>query len=240
MSIKSTAYLSSLNSFPALGKKYYYVICRRAPWRVQIALTIARKLVVCEFSLVLTHRRRAPSDVNESSADKRKPFTIRDLLRPYTKALVLGVLAAIGDGVANLLEPWPLKVVLDNVLKSQPAHGWLNHLILSAAGEDKLAILKLAAAAVLVIAIFGAICSYAQKSLTTTVGQWVLHDLRQTLYFKMQRLSLAYHDQARTGDLISRVTGDIDAIQNFITSGLLGALFNILTLGGMVGCHVLH
>jgi ATP-binding cassette, subfamily B, bacterial len=167
--------------------------------------------------------------------DKRQPLNIRDLLRPYTKALVLGTLAAIGDGVANLLEPWPLKVVLDNVLRSQPAHGWLSQWILSVAGEDKLAILKFVAASVLVIAIFGALCSYAQKSLTTTVGQWVLHDLRQTLYFKMQRLSLAFHDQARTGDLISRVTGDIDAIQSFITSGLLGALINSLTLVGMVG-----
>src|SRR2546429_3781540 len=167
--------------------------------------------------------------------DKRKPLNIRDLLRPYTKALVLGALAAIGDGVANLLEPWPLKVVLDNVLRSQPAHGWLSQWIFSVAGEDKLAILRFAAASVLVIAIFGSICSYAQKSLTTTVGQWVLHDLRQTLYFKMQRLSLAFHDQARTGDLISRVTGDIDAIQSFITSGLLGALINSLTLVGMVG-----
>ena len=37
--------------------------------------------------------------------DKRKPLNIRDLLRPYTKALVLGALAAIGDGIANLLEP---------------------------------------------------------------------------------------------------------------------------------------
>jgi ATP-binding cassette subfamily B protein len=166
---------------------------------------------------------------------KRKPLTIRDLLRPHTKALVFGTLAAIGGGVANLLEPWPLKVVLDNVLKSQPAHGWLNRLILSAAGPDNLAILKFAAAAVLAIAVFGAICSYAQKSLTTTVGQWVLHDLRQTLYFNMQRLSMAYHDQSRTGDLISRVTGDIDAIQSFITSGLLGALINTMTLVGMVG-----
>src|SRR5215510_13959825 len=171
----------------------------------------------------------------KTQPDQRKPITIRDLLRPYTKALVLGTVAAIGDGIANLLEPWPLKVVLDNVLKSQPAHGWLSQLILSVAGDDKLAILKLAAAAVLAIAILGAICSYGQKSLTTTVGQWVLHDLRQTVYFKMQRLSLAYHDQARTGDLISRVTGDIDSIQSFITSGLLGALINILTLGGMVG-----
>src|SRR6266508_3793299 len=158
----------------------------------------------------------------KTQSGKRKPLTIRDLLKPYTKSLVFGILAAIGGGVASLLEPWPLKLVLDNVLKSQPARGWLSQLIFSSAGDDKLAILKFAAAAVLAIAVFGAICSYSQKSLTTTVGQWVLHDLRQALYFSMQRLSLAYHDQHRTGDHISRVTGDIDSIQSFITSGLLG------------------
>jgi ABC-type multidrug transport system fused ATPase/permease subunit len=49
-----------------------------------------------------------------------------------------------------------------------------------------------------------------------------------------QRLSLAYHDRKQTGDLISRVTEDIDAIQSFITSGLLGALVNGLTLFGML------
>jgi ATP-binding cassette subfamily B protein len=171
----------------------------------------------------------------KSPSEKRKSLQIRDLLKPHSRALILALIAAVGEGIGNLLEPWPLKVVLDNVVKSQPMHGWLNHMIFSIAGEDNMAVLKLAAASVLVIAIFGAICSYAQKSLTTTVGQWVLHDLRQTLYFHMQRLSLAYHDQARTGDLISRVTGDIDSIQSFITSGLLGALINILTLAGMVG-----
>ena len=49
-----------------------------------------------------------------------------------------------------------------------------------------------------------------------------MHDLRRMLYSHIQRLSLAYHDQKQTGDLISRVTSDIDAIQSFITSGLLG------------------
>ena len=61
-----------------------------------------------------------------------------------------------------------------------------------------------------------------------------MHDLRQTLYFHIQRLSLAYHDQKSTGDLISTVTSDIDSIQTFITPGLLDALINILTLVGMV------
>jgi len=170
-----------------------------------------------------------------SQPKKRDALSIKVLLKPHSKALGVGILAVIGEGIANLLEPWPLKVVLDIVLKSRQSSGWLNHFILSAIGQDKLTILKYAAAAALVIAAFGALCSYAEKYLTTSVGQWVMHDLRRTLYSHIQRLSLAYHDQKQTGDLISRVTSDIDAIQSFIVSGLLGALINILTLVGMVG-----
>jgi ATP-binding cassette subfamily B protein len=166
---------------------------------------------------------------------ENKQLTIRDLLKPHLRALLLGMLAAMGGAVANLLEPFPLKIVLDNVLRSRPPNGWLSELILSTAGAEKLAALEFAAVLVLVIAAIGAACSYAQKSLSTKVGQWVLHDLRQRLYFRIQQLSLAYHDQKRTGDLISRVTSDIDSIQSFISSELLDALINSLTLVGMVG-----
>jgi ATP-binding cassette subfamily B protein len=160
---------------------------------------------------------------------------LRELLGPHSKALAAGLLAAIGEGIANLLEPWPLKLVLDNVLRSRPAHGWLDRWILASIGVGSHAILLFAALAALAIAIAGAICSYIQKYFTTSTGQWVMHDLRSRLYSRMQRLSLSFHDQAQTGDLIGRVTSDIDSIQSFISSGLLSALTNSLTLVGMVG-----
>lgn len=163
-----------------------------------------------------------------------KKITIHELLRPHKKALFLGILAAIGDGIANLLDPVPLKIVLDNVLKSKAPAGWPNTLILPLVGTNKLAIIELAAVAVLAIAMFGALCTYAEKLLTTSVGQWVMHDLRQKLYFHIQRLSLAYHDQRSTGDLLSTVTSDIDSIQTFISSNFLDALIDVVTLVGMV------
>jgi ATP-binding cassette, subfamily B, bacterial len=166
--------------------------------------------------------------------DKRS-LTIIDLLKPHAKLLLLGLLAVAGEGIANLLEPWPLKIVLDNLIKSQPQHGWLNQWIISWVGADKLAILKFAAFSVLAIAGLDAICTYAEKYITTSVGQWITHDLRRNLYAHIQRLSLAFHDHKQTGDLISRVTSDIDSIQSFITSGLLGALINSITLVGMLG-----
>ena len=166
---------------------------------------------------------------------KRKSLKMRDLLKPHYKILWLGLIAVIGEGVANLLQPWPLKIVLDNVLKSREIHGWLNSFILSVAGQDRLAILRFAALAVLGIELVDALCSYTEKYVTTSVGQWVMHDLRLMLYHRIQRLSLAYHDEKQTGDLLSRVTSDIDAIQSFIASGLLTALVNGMTLVGMVG-----
>ena len=161
-------------------------------------------------------------------------LTIGSLLKPHRRQLFLGLLAVIGETAADLLQPWPLKVVLDFVLRSKPVNDTVGKWLISTFHGDRLVILKFAALSLLVIAAVGAFCSYAEKLLTTSVGQWVMHDLRRTLYSHIQRLSLAYHDNKRTGDLISRVTSDIDAIQSFIASGLLGSFTSLLTLVGMI------
>src|SRR5690349_5274908 len=166
-------------------------------------------------------------------SDRRK-VTLASLLRPHAKILTIAVVAVMIEGAANLAEPWPLKVVLDTVLKARPDAGWLHQAIFSTVGTDKIAILRFAALAVLLIAAVGAVSTYAERYLTTSVGQYVMHDLRQTLYSHIQRLSLDYHDRKYTGDLISRLTSDIDSIQSFIASGLLGALTSSLTLVGMI------
>src|SRR5437762_5315942 len=88
--------------------------------------------------------------------------SITELLKPHAGALALGLLAVIGEGAANLLEPWPLKIVLDDVLRTRQVHGWLNHLIYNAVGDNRLAILKIACVAVLAVAALDAICSYAE------------------------------------------------------------------------------
>jgi subfamily B ATP-binding cassette protein MsbA len=165
---------------------------------------------------------------------KQKKIRITDLLFPHWASLTLAFVAVIGESVTDLLEPWPLKVVFDYVFGSKHMPDWLASIV-NLIGTDKLSILNFAAIAVILIALFGAISSYGEKYLTTSVGQWVMHDLRSVLYGHIQKLSLAYHDQKRTGDLISRVTSDIDAVQNLISNVLLGMLVNVLTLIGMLG-----
>ncbi len=146
----------------------------------------------------------------------------------------LALVAVIGETLTDLLEPWPLKIVIDNLLQSKPLPSWLAGFVSQVAGQDKLAVLNFAVLAVLAIATVGAISSYVEKYLTTSVGQWVMHDLRRTLYQHIHHLSLAEHDEKRTGDLISRVTSDIDAVQDFISTAVLGMLVNTLTIVGMI------
>jgi ATP-binding cassette subfamily B protein len=169
-----------------------------------------------------------------TAVDPRGGLNILDLLRPHRRELWLGLLAIAGESIAGLLEPWPLKIVLDDLLQGKNQHGWLHRFIYATAGSAPRNVLVFACIAVLVIAITDAFCTYAEKYLTTNVGQWVAHDLRRTIYTHVQRLSLAYHDQQPTGDLVSRVTVDIDAIQSFIVSGLLSILVDTLTLVGMI------
>jgi subfamily B ATP-binding cassette protein MsbA len=152
------------------------------------------------------------------------------LLKPHFRGLSLGVVAIFLEGLANMAEPWPLKIVLDNVFKSRPAGGWLGAL----AGSNRPLILDIAAGGVLVIAVVGAICTYMEKRVSARASQYLMHDLRQMLYSHIQRLSLDYHDRSRTGELVGCLTSDVDAIQSFIASGLLGSLANALTLLGMV------
>ncbi len=170
-----------------------------------------------------------------TEAPRTKRFKLIDLLRPHWKALSLAFVAVLGVTITDLLEPWPLKVVFDYLLKSKPLPEWLSPIASWVGGHDKISILNFAALALIVVAVLGAVSSYAEKYLTTSVGQWVVHDLRRALYSHIQRLSLSYHDEKRTGDLIRRVTSDIDAIQNLISSALLGTVISTLTLVGMIG-----
>ena len=184
---------------------------------------------------LIPEETRSPGSLKVPQLPKRrKRLSIRELLRPHKGSLLLGLLAVTGEALANLLEPWPLKIVVDYVFRSHESNATLANFVNSWLGSDKLAIVKFACFAVLLVAILDALSTYWEKYLTTSIGQWISYDLRRTLYAHIQRLSLAFHDQKRTGDLISRVTSDVDDIQSFITSGLLSTFINVITLVGMV------
>src|ERR1051326_826015 len=160
-------------------------------------------------------------------------ISVARLLTPHWKTLTVGLLAAMASSVMDLLQPWPLKIVIDYVIGTKRVPDWLTALAPNIA-HDRVALLNATALSLIAIALTGAVASYIQSMTMTSVGQWVMHDLRTTLYHHIQRLSLSYHDESQTGDLISRVTSDIDTIQDFVASTRLDALLDLLMLVGMI------
>ena len=151
------------------------------------------------------------------------------LLRPHWPLLAVAFIAMLVQSAGDLLEPWPLKVVFDYVLGSKRMPDWLAERM----PGDALGVLNVAAAAVIAIAAIGALSSYTEKYLSTTVAKRVGYDLRHMLYHHVQRLSLSFYEQRKTGDMVVRLTSDIDATEDLISSAALGIALNLLTLVGM-------
>jgi ABC-type multidrug transport system fused ATPase/permease subunit len=159
---------------------------------------------------------------------------VRDLLRPYSGSLVIIFAAMLVQTAMSLAAPWPLKVILDNVLNSHKAPEWLDRLRIIPVGGDKLELALVAGAMVVVIATLSALASYVENYYSESVSQYVAHDLRMRVYEHLQRLSLGYYDTHQVGAILSTITSDVKTIQNFASSGTLGILVDLLTIVGML------
>jgi ABC-type multidrug transport system fused ATPase/permease subunit len=159
---------------------------------------------------------------------------VRELLRPYTGSLVIVLAAMLVQTAMSLAAPWPLKIILDNVVGTHKAPEWLDALRIIPLGADKLELALVAACMVVVIATLGALASYVENYYTESVSQWVAHDLRMRVYDHLQRLSLGFYDTHQVGAILSTITADVKTIQNFASSGTLGILVDLLTIVGML------
>ncbi len=161
---------------------------------------------------------------------------IGSLLRPYRRTLVVIFLAMLVETVMSLATPWPLKVILDNVVGSHKISLRFHHLLAPLLeGGSKLHVAMIAALAFIVIAVLGAVASYIDNYYTESAGQWVAHDLRMRMYQHLQRLSLKYYDTHETGALLSTLTTDIQTIQGFASSSTLNIMVDLLTIVCMLG-----
>jgi len=159
---------------------------------------------------------------------------VRELLRPYTGALVIVLAAMLVQTAMSLAAPWPLKIILDNVVGTHKPPEWLDALRIIPLGADKLELALVAGIMVVVIAALGALASYVENYYTESVSQWVAHDLRMRVYDHLQRLSLGYYDTHQVGAILSTITADVKTIQNFASSGTLGIFVDLLTIVGML------
>jgi subfamily B ATP-binding cassette protein MsbA len=158
-------------------------------------------------------------------------FSLR-LARPYWRWLLIVAVAMVVETLMALASPWPLKIVLDSVLDARPVPAWWAWATGPQPGP--LALLNVAAVATIAIALLQAGSAYLAAYFTVSIGQWIAHDLRGSVYAHLQRLSMSYYDRQQTGPLISTITDDINAVQDFASTSLLDLLIDTLTVAGML------
>ena len=160
---------------------------------------------------------------------------VLELIRPYNKWLLVIFLAMLLETAMSLLGPWPLKIIIDNVVGHHPLPEWLGWIKDLPFETDKMAIAGAAAIGLVMIALIGGIAGYIDNYYTESVAQYVANDLRQKVYHHLQRLSLSYYDSHQIGNILSTITSDVSTIQGFASSALLSILIDALTIIGMLG-----
>ena len=125
-------------------------------------------------------------------------------LKPYMKLLILSVFFMILVSLSNLVVPWIIKDVIDRVLE-----------------EKDLRMLYIIIVAILVTFFIRALTTFGHRYLMGYIGQAVIMDIRNALYRHLQRLSIAYYDRRRTGDIMSNLTNDISALQTAIVTDFI-------------------
>jgi ATP-binding cassette subfamily B protein len=145
-------------------------------------------------------------------------------LRGQRKVIAGGSVALLAEVLLRLLEPWPLKYVIDTIVAGAG----------SATPAGATRILALAAMAVVGVTGLRALASYLSTVAFALAGNRVLTAVRAQLYAHLQRLSLSFHSTARSGELLTRITGDVGRLQEVAVTAALPLLGNVVTLVGMV------
>lgn len=173
--------------------------------------------------------REKPTTLREAGPGLRRTAThLRPYLRKETPLVAGGMLALFVEVLMRLAEPWPLKVVIDTVIAASGTD------VAGAAPGDVRATLTIAAVALLGVVLVRAVAAYLTTLAFALAGNRLLTRVRADAYAHLQRLPMAFHDKARTGDLVQRVTGDVGRLKEVVVTAGLPLVGNIVTMLGMV------
>ncbi|MDH6247625.1 ABC transporter ATP-binding protein [Mycobacterium sp. OTB74] len=161
------------------------------------------------------------------------PPLLRELLKAHRQLIAVILGATLVSMLMSLAIPWPLKVVLDNVVAGDPPPKWIAWLVPMMGGHQKAHIAAAAGVATVVIALVSGAAFYVASYTTERLGQCIGNDLRVRLYHHLQELSLAYYDTNRVGTILSTLTTDVQTIQSFASTSTLNMLTDSLTLVAM-------
>jgi ABC-type multidrug transport system fused ATPase/permease subunit len=141
--------------------------------------------------------------------------TLVSLARPYPGRTALSLVTLIGFTVVALLPPYLAKLAIDHGIEPKDLHA-----------------LTLIVAAFLLAGLAAFVLSSAQTYFTGWVGERALADLRNRLFAHLQRLSLGFYERNRTGVIVSRITNDVEALDQLVTDGVTSLVQNSLLLVG--------
>ncbi len=147
--------------------------------------------------------------------------------------LIVSFIGLLIEIAAQLLEPWPLKFIFDHIILPDASVSNLNSPILN--GLNPMVLLTLLTLAIVAATGLRAVAAYFSLVGMSLAASRIVTELRANLYTHLQRLSLSFHNQAKTGDLITRVTYDTDRLREVTVTAALPLVVNTLTLIGMVG-----
>ncbi len=145
-------------------------------------------------------------------------------LRPRKKGLLLALLLLLVETGTSLAQPWPLALILDYVLGDQTLPISLSQPVL----------LAVIAGLVVVIATTSRGVTASRRYLLSKLGQETVFDMRDALYRKVHALGLDYHGKRRTGDTITRVTGDVKEVRSLLVDSIVEVGSSFLVLIGML------
>ncbi len=138
-------------------------------------------------------------------------------MRPHALILTGVLLAALTTTAAELAPPWIIRIAVDRfILEGQPRQAWW------------------AAGGLLALSLVQGGVDFLRLYLNAYTGQRIVFDLRNAVFEHLSCLSFSFYDRARTGDLMSRVTADIDVLNNFFGRAAVIVLTNVLTLTGIL------
>jgi ATP-binding cassette subfamily B protein len=149
--------------------------------------------------------------------DARLMRRLLQYLRPYWRQVGVALGAIIVGSAASLAQPYLIKVAIDRYI----AAGRLD-------GLDRIALIYL----VILVAAFAA--EYVQTWSMQFTGQRIMFDLRMAIYGHLQRLDLRFYDRNPVGRLMTRVTSDVDVLNDLFTSGVVTVFSDVLTLVGIM------
>ena len=148
------------------------------------------------------------------------------------KPIGLAIGCLLGMTCMELLAPWPLKIIFDNILLQQPMPPSLSFLAGLFQAWPLLLLIGLAASIAVIAVISGAL-SYGQSFVISQIGHRLVHTIRQALFSHVQRLSLSFHSQARSGELLAKLAGDTKTLRNAYTDIPLSVAGHAITFLGM-------